>query len=325
MKLGSLLSVNQLSLEKINYIFSMADDLLPLANRTCKSTILDGALLANLFFEASTRTRMSFFSAFSMLGGKISETTGFDSSALAKGESLADMARVINSYADIVVMRHPENKSTFSYAKESIIPVINAGDGTNEHPTQALLDLYTIQKELKRKSLDKLKICFMGDLLYGRTVHSLSKLLLLYKDVEFYFISSEDLSLPNDLLELLNSNNRVHIKKKIDEKIDVDIIYQTRIQKERFANEKDALKYQGQVALDQKIFNTYFLQKPFILHPLPRDSMQKIQEINTNLDNHKKLSIFRQVKNGLLIRMSLFCICLDVQNKIKDSFKPIKF
>ena len=178
-----ILSVNQFDRESIERVFDVANQMVPYAKRQKRTTVLEGAILGNLFFEPSTRTRVSFGTAFNLLGGEVRETTGMSNSALAKGESLYDTARVLSGYSDIITMRHPDSGSVAEFSQGSRVPVINGGDGANEHPTQALLDLYTIQKELLYHggNIDGLHIAMMGDLKYGRTVHSLSKLLCLFK------------------------------------------------------------------------------------------------------------------------------------------------
>lgn len=202
---SNILSVEQFDLDSIQQIFATADRMQPYARRQKRTKVLDGAILGNLFFEASTRTRVSFGTAFNLLGGEVRETTGMESSALAKGESLYDTARVLSSYSDVIAMRHPKSGSVAEFAQGSRVPVINGGDGANEHPTQALLDLYTIKKELAYHGhlIDGMHICMMGDLKYGRTVHSLSRLLALYKNIRFTLISPQELAMPDSVLAVL--------------------------------------------------------------------------------------------------------------------------
>ena len=197
-----ILSVNQFNRDVIERIFATADKMLPYAQRQKRTEVLNGAILGNLFFEPSTRTRVSFGTAFNLLGGEVRETTGMSSSALAKGESLFDTARVLSGYSDIIAMRHPDSGSVADFAEGSRVPVINGGDGANEHPTQALLDLYTIQKELQHqdKNIKGMHIAMLGDLKYGRTVHSLSRLLTQNENIHFTFISPNELSMPTSIL-----------------------------------------------------------------------------------------------------------------------------
>lgn len=181
-----ILSISQFDRGDIERVFEVADRMEPYAHRQRVTKVLDGAILGNMFFEPSTRTRVSFGCAFNLLGGEVRETTGFETSAIAKGESLYDTARVLSGYSDVIVMRHPVSGSVAEFAAASRVPVMNGGDGANEHPSQALLDLYTIRKELQhqgRSDLDGLRIAMIGDLKYGRTVHSLCKLLCLYRNV----------------------------------------------------------------------------------------------------------------------------------------------
>lgn len=203
---ANILSVGQFDLDSIEHIFEIANRMQPYARRQKRTKVLDGAILGNLFFEASTRTRVSFGTAFNLLGGEVRETTGMETSALAKGESLYDTARVLSSYSDVITMRHPKAGSVAEFAEGSRVPVINGGDGSNEHPTQALLDLYTIRKELAYHghSIDGMHICMMGDLKFGRTVHSLSRLLAKYKNVRFTLISPRELAMPESVLSALD-------------------------------------------------------------------------------------------------------------------------
>ena len=191
-----ILSIDQFDRSDIDQLFSVANDLEPFSLRKKVTRVLEGAILGNMFFEPSTRTRISFGAAFNMLGGAVRETSEVGSSSLVKGESLIDTAKVLSSYSDIIVMRHPDEGSVKSFSEASRVPVINGGDGSNEHPTQALLDLYTIKKELEtqKKTMDGLRIALVGDLKFGRAAHSLIKALCLYKDVSINLISPEELS-----------------------------------------------------------------------------------------------------------------------------------
>ena len=240
----SVLSISQFERADIDNIFRVADDMEPYAQRQKRTRVLEGAILGNMFFEASTRTRISFGSAFNLLGGDVRETVGLELSALAKGESLHDTARVLSGFSDIICMRHPKSGSVAEFAKSSRVPVINGGDGSNEHPSQALLDLYTIEKELKAsgRKIDGLRIAMVGDLKHGRTVHSLSKLLMLYKNISVQLVSPKDLSMPKDIVEEMKSNGLSVIEsEKIESSIShVDIVYSTRIQEERFTSKDEA-------------------------------------------------------------------------------------
>lgn len=317
---ANILSVKQFDPEAIAQIFTIADKMQPYAHRQKRTRVLDGAILGNLFFEPSTRTRVSFGTAFNLLGGEVRETTGMESSAIAKGESLYDTARVLSSYSDIIAMRHPKAGSVAEFAEGSRVPVINGGDGANEHPTQALLDLYTIQKELlhNQLSIDGMHICMVGDLKYGRTVHSLSKLLSMYKNVHFTLIAPPELSMPEDILNLLDSaGHRVSVSEQIEGSLDADIVYQTRIQQERFANLQDADQYRGKFRLNHEIYTRHYKPNTVIMHPLPRDSRAEANELDNDLNQNPNLAIFRQADNGVLIRMALFALTLGVENLLQ--------
>ncbi|MCC5880247.1 MAG: aspartate carbamoyltransferase [Idiomarina sp.] len=317
---ANILSVNQFDADAITQVFTIADKMQPYAHRKKRTRVLDGAILGNLFFEPSTRTRVSFGTAFNLLGGEVRETTGMESSAIAKGESLYDTARVLSSYSDIIAMRHPKAGSVAEFAEGSRVPVINGGDGANEHPTQALLDLYTIKKELEHHqlSVDGMHICMMGDLKYGRTVHSLSKLLAMYKNVHFTLISPRELCMPEDILGLLDSaGHRVTVTERIEGSMDADIVYQTRIQQERFASLQDADQYRGKFRLNHEIYTKHYKPNTVIMHPLPRDSRAEANELDNDLNQNPNLAIFRQADNGVLIRMALFALTLGVDHLLE--------
>lgn len=312
-----ILSVNQFDRDAIQKVFETADMMAPYARRDKRTTVLEGAILGNLFFEPSTRTRVSFGTAFNLLGGEVRETTGMSSSALAKGESLYDTARVLSGYSDVIAMRHPEAHSVEEFAQGSRIPVINGGDGPNEHPTQALLDLYTIGKERAYHGLgiDGLHIAMIGDLKYGRTVHSLSKLLSLFTNVRFTLISPKELMMPTSIMDLLeNAGHRVTVTEQLEGIVDADICYQTRIQEERFPSQEEANKYRGKFRLNQQIYTKHFQSKTVIMHPLPRDSRADANELDNDLNQNPNLAIFRQTDNGVLVRMALFALTLGVEN-----------
>ncbi len=316
-----ILSVNQFDREAIGKIFETANTMQPYAQRKKQTRVLDGAILGNMFFEASTRTRVSFGSAFNLLGGSVRETTGMSSSALAKGESLFDTARVLSSYADVIAMRHPQSGSVAEFSQGSMVPVINGGDGSNEHPTQALLDLYTIEKELSSnlQTIDNMHIAMVGDLKYGRTVHSLSKLLAAYKNITFSLISPKELAMPDEVISIIeNAGHKVIISQDLEGNADADILYLTRIQEERFENAQEANKYRGQFRLNQQIYTKHCKSNTVIMHPLPRDSRMEANELDTDLNLNPNLAIFRQVENGVLIRMALFALTLGVEDKVKQ-------
>ena len=315
-----IVSIDQFERPDVEAVFAVADRMQPYALRQRVTRVLEGAILGNMFFEPSTRTRVSFGSAFNLLGGEVRETAGFESSALVKGESLQDTARVLSGFSDVICMRHPVEGSVADFALASRVPVLSGGDGANEHPTQALLDLYTIRKELadRGRSIDGLKIAMIGDLRFGRTVHSLGKLLRLYRDIQVVLISPEELSLPEDIVEAMRlSGIRVSISDHLTENIaDVDIVYSTRIQEERFPSKQQADLYRGKFRLNQAIYTEYCQPNTVIMHPLPRDSRSDANELDSDLDNNPNLAIFRQTDNGVLVRMALFAMVLDVVDRV---------
>jgi aspartate carbamoyltransferase catalytic subunit len=262
-----------------------------------------------------------------LLGGEVRETTGIENSALAKGESLYDTARVLSGYSDVIVMRHPEAGSVAEFASASRVPVLNGGDGANEHPTQALLDLYTIQKEMlaKQRQLDGLRIAMIGDLKYGRTVHSLVKLLCRYKNIHLHLIAPAALQMPEHLVEMARANGHtVHISEQLEGSIaHVDIAYSTRIQEERFGSRAEADLYRGKFRLNQSVYTQHCEPNTVIMHPLPRDSRAEANELDTDLNENPNLAIFRQADNGIVIRMALFALTLDVVDAIDDCSQAV--
>ena len=324
-----ILSIDQFDRSDIEKLFSVADKLEPYATKEKITRVLEGAILGNMFFEPSTRTRISFGASFNLLGGNVREITEIGSSSLAKGESLADTAQVLSGYSDIIVMRHPEIDSVQKFAEASRVPVINAGDGSNEHPSQALLDLYTIQKELSQnnKSIDGLRIALVGDLKFGRAVHSLCKILSLYNDVKMNLISPEELKLPIELVESISAKGvTITETENLEDGIsEVDIIYVTRVQEERFKNKQDADKYRGLLSLNQSIYTANCEPNTVIMHPLPRDSRSDANELDSDLYENPNLAIFRQADNGIVIRMAIFSLVLDIEEKIDQSSMSVNW
>ncbi len=324
-----ILSIDQFDRSDIEKLFAVADKLEPFASKEKITRVLEGAILGNMFFEPSTRTRISFGASFNLLGGNVREITEVGSSSLAKGESLADTAQVLSGYSDIIVLRHPENGSVQKFADASRVPVINAGDGSNEHPSQALLDLYTIEKELSlnNKNLDNLRIALVGDLKYGRAVHSLCKILSKFSNVNMNLVSPGELRLPEDLLNQLNEVGVSVIQtENLEEGISgVDIIYVTRVQEERFKNKEDANKYRGLLSLNQSIYTANCEPNTVIMHPLPRDSRSDANELDRDLYENPNLAIFRQADNGVVIRMAIFALVLGVENKILETAKSVNW
>lgn len=324
-----ILSINQFQRQDVERVFAVADAMQPYALRKKATRVLEGAILGNMFFEASTRTRVSFGSAFNLLGGEVRETAGFESSALVKGESLQDTARVLSGFSDVICMRHPQPGSVADFASASRVPVMNGGDGANEHPTQALLDLYTIRKEMadKGRDIDGLRVAMIGDLRYGRTVHSLSKLLSLYKNIQVVLVSPIELTLPEDIVEHMRSAGvKVTISHELADGIgDVDIVYSTRIQEERFASKEEADLYRGKFRLNQAIYTEFCQPNTVIMHPLPRDSRADANELDVDLDTNPNLAIFRQTDNGVLVRMALFALVLDVVDLVDQYSQDVRW
>lgn len=321
-----ILSVSQFDRESISRILDVSSLMAPYAMRKKRCTVLEGAILNNLFFEPSTRTRVSFGTAFNLLGGYVRETVGQENSSLSKGESLFDTARVISGYSDVIAMRHPTMHSVAEFAEGSSVPVINGGDGANEHPTQALLDLFTIQSEMFRygKGLDGLNIALMGDLKHGRTVHSLSKLLSLYKNIKITMIAPKALQMPDSVVSALtNAGHEVIMTDTLEGNLRADVIYQTRIQQERFASKDEADLYRGHFSLNRDIYRQYCQDHTVIMHPLPRDSRAEANELDTDLNDLDNLAIFRQAQNGVLVRMALFALALGVEDKLSQYEKPV--
>ena len=317
-----IVSIDIFTRQELENLLTVAHRLLPVARREVRCEVLAGAISANLFFEASTRTRMSFHTAFARLGGKIVDTTGFTFSSISKGESLEDTARVVAGYADVIVMRHPEAGSVGKFAKRINIPVINAGDGIGEHPSQALLDYYTIDSEFSRlgKKIDGMTIAMVGDLKNGRTIHSLSKLLSLFNNLTFNFIAPQELQIPDEWLEFLkNRGHKVFVYNHIAEGLkNADVIYATRIQRERIEGGEQMAGYGEEFRINAQAIKTYALPEAIIMHPLPRDSREGAYDLATDLDNLPQLAIFRQTDNGMLIRMALFASVLGVEKDLEN-------
>jgi aspartate carbamoyltransferase catalytic subunit len=324
-----ILSINQFEKRDVTRVFDVADQMQPYALRKKVTRVLEGAILGNMFFEASTRTRVSFGSAFNLLGGEVRETAGFESSALVKGESLQDTARVLSGFSDVICMRHPDAGSVAEFASASRVPVMNGGDGANEHPTQALLDLYTIRKEMavNHRDIDGLRIAMVGDLKYGRTVHSLCKLLRLYNNVKVVLVSPKELSLPAEIIDDMRSAGvEVDVSEDLTNSIaDVDIVYSTRIQEERFGSKQEADLYRGRFRLNQAIYTQFCQPNTVIMHPLPRDSRADANELDNDLNSNPNLAIFRQTDNGVLVRMALFALVLDVVDAVDKYSHDIRW
>lgn len=300
-----LIDIKNLSVQEINELIKVANDIIQ--NKEKYSHKCNGKKLATLFFEPSTRTRLSFEAAMMELGGNVLGFSSADTSSASKGESVSDTIRVIGCYADIIAMRHPKEGAPLVASLKSIVPVINAGDGGHNHPTQTLTDLLTIQREKGR--LENLTIGLCGDLKFGRTVHSLITAMSRYKNIKFVLISPNELKIPEYLKkEVLEKNNLEWIETSdIEKYIDkLDILYMTRVQKERFFNEEDYIRLK-----DYYILNKEKLEKAkkdlCIMHPLPR-----VNEISVDVDDDPRAAYFRQVENGKYIRMALILKLLEI-------------
>lgn len=322
-----LLSVDQFSRESVEALFRVADIMQPIARRQKVSRVLEGAVLGNLFFEASTRTRVSFGAAFCRLGGSVCDTTGFTFSSMAKGESIYDTSRVMSGYVDALVVRHPEQGSVAEFARATNIPVINGGDGAGEHPSQALLDLYTIQREFSRlgRIVDGAHIAFVGDLKYGRTVHSLVKLLSLYRGLKFTLIAPAGLELPAHLTDRISRNGHVVVQTAslAEGLAGADVVYATRIQKERF-EPKEQEQFEGYTPdfqIHQALIDAHCSPRTLVMHPLPRDSRPGANDLSTDLNHDPRLAIFRQTDNGIPVRMALFAVLLGVEDQVPRSMR----
>jgi aspartate carbamoyltransferase catalytic subunit len=303
----NLISANQISQNDIDLIFDLATNYQKdlKQNKIKKYSDLEGVILATLFFEPSSRTRFSFEGAMMRLGGNLISLENGLSSAAKKGESLSDMGRIIGNYADLVIIRHSKNDSALEFSSNCEIPVINGGDGSNEHPTQSLTDLFTIKQDKAR--LDNLKIGFVGDLKYGRTIYSLVKLLNLYPNNKFYLISHKLSQISTKRREAIEKiNGEIIETEDLGNTIkDLDILYVTRIQKERFEDEKEY-----QIVKNKYQISTDLLKKGkkdlSIMHPLPR-----VDEIDIEVDSFPQAKYFTQAQNSLFIRMALLKLLTD--------------
>lgn len=293
-----IISPLDLSLEELNEILETAEEIIKDPKKF--SDACKGKKLATLFYEPSTRTRLSFEAAMLNMGGSVLGFSSADSSSAAKGESVADTIRVISCYADICAMRHPKEGAPYVAAQYSSIPVINAGDGGHNHPTQTLTDLLTI-KNLKGR-LDNLTIGFCGDLKFGRTVHSLINAMVRYPNVKFIMISPNELRIPEYLREEVLDENNISYEetRNLEEALPkLDILYMTRVQKERFFNEEDYIRLKDSYILDKQKM-TYANKDMLILHPLPR-----VNEISVEVDDDPRAVYFKQAQYGVYVRMAL--------------------
>lgn len=306
-----IISMNDMSKEEILEILEIAEKIENSSEKE-KLNFLKGKIIATLFFEPSTRTKMSFESAAFRLGAQVLQLPPLEQSSVKKGESFSDTIRMVESYSDVIVVRHPNDGAARLASTTSKKPVINAGDGSNQHPSQTLLDLYTIKEE--KGTLSNLSIAFVGDLKYGRTVHSLVKALTHFNPT-IYFVSPKILQMPTYLIDDLDKNNiKYEILEDFRDCLDkIDVFYMTRIQKERFPDIEDYQKVKGVYVINKENILGKCKEDMIILHPLPR-----VDEISTDLDETKHALYFKQAKNGIPVRQAMMMKVLD---KVKDTFK----
>ena len=306
-----IISMNDMSKEEILEILEIAEKIENSSEKE-KLNFLKGKIIATLFFEPSTRTKMSFESAAFRLGAQVLQLPPLEQSSVKKGESFSDTIRMVESYSDVIVVRHPNDGAARLASTTSKKPVINAGDGSNQHPSQTLLDLYTIKEE--KGTLSNLSIAFVGDLKYGRTVHSLVKALTHFNPT-IYFVSPKILQMPAYLIDDLDKNNiKYEILEDFRDCLDkIDVFYMTRIQKERFPDIEDYQKVKGVYVINKGNILGKCKEEMIILHPLPR-----VDEISTDLDETKHALYFKQAKNGIPVRQAMMMKVLD---KVKDTFK----
>ena len=304
----SLIDILELSTDELDELISVAEDII--ANPKKYSEACRGKKLATLFFEPSTRTRLSFEAAMYELGGNVLGFSESNSSSAAKGESVSDTAKTVSCYADIIAMRHPKEGAPLVASMNASIPVINAGDGGHNHPTQTLADLLTIKRE--KGSLSGFTIGFCGDLKFGRTVHSLISALSRYENIKVVLISPDELKLPDYIRkDILEKNNIPFVQTESLESVmpDLDILYMTRVQRERFFNEADYIRLKDSYILTPKKLETAKSDLA-ILHPLPR-----VNEISVAIDDDPRACYFKQVLNGKYMRMALILKLLEVEVK----------
>lgn len=305
-----LIDPMDLSVEEIDELIDIANDIIK--DRTRYQDVCRHKILATLFFEPSTRTRLSFESAMLSLGGSVLGFSSASNTSASKGESVSDTISVVSSYCDIIAMRHPKEGAPLVATRKSTVPLINAGDGGHNHPTQTLTDLLTIYREKGR--LDNLTIGFCGDLKFGRTVHSLTKAMSRYKNIKFVFIAPPELKIPEYLKhDLLDAKNLDYKEVETIEEVveELDILYMTRVQKERFFNEQDYIRLKDTYILDLKK-----LEKSksdlIVMHPLPR-----VKEIAIEVDDDPRAKYFDQVQNGRFMRMALILKMLGLENEVE--------
>ncbi|MFA6077042.1 MAG: aspartate carbamoyltransferase [Candidatus Paceibacterota bacterium] len=302
-----ILDTKQFEKKDVEKILSVASKMEKLCKSGKNGKQLENKIVASIFFEPSTRTRLSFETAAIKLGASVISVENASSSSSAyKGETVEDTTKMLNCYADLIVMRHPKMGAAETASKVSTKPIINAGDGANQHPTQGFLDLYTIKKEHGR--LDNISIAFVGDVLNSRTLRSLVPLLMLYPDNKFYFVSPKELVLPEEYREYLRNKKVSFLEMDNLEKIipDIDVLYMTRVQKERFSNIEDYNKVKDAFLLKTKHLKR-LKKEAIIMHPLPR-----VNEVDSAIDLDSRAAYFRQAQNGLYIRMAVLLFSLNL-------------
>ena len=297
------ISIKDLTKEEILEVLELAHEL----SENPDLRLIDGKIVGSLFFEPSTRTRLSFTSAAYRIGGKVLGFDSPDATSVKKGESLRDTVKMVEAYSDIIVMRHNIEGAPKFASEISVNPIINAGDGSNEHPSQTLLDLFTIKKELGK--IDGVKIAFVGDLKYGRTVHSLTKALELFNG-EFYFVAPESIQIPDYILKELDEKGlKYHICSQFEPILsEIDVLYMTRIQKERFDDIEEFNKVNGIYRISKDTIAGKCQEHMIVMHPLPR-----VDEINIDLDDTKYALYFKQAANGVPVREAMFVLALGVK------------
>lgn len=300
----NILSVRQFTRNDLEYIFSVAHEMRVMVERIGTFDLLKGKILANLFYEPSTRTFASFMAAMQRLGGAVIPISEVRYSSVAKGESLPDTVRTLAAYADVIVLRHPEVGSSALAAEFAGKPVINAGDGVGEHPTQALLDVFTIREELGR--LDNLTVTMLGDLKYGRTVHSLARLLTRFNQTRLNYVSPEILRMPREVIDEVGEKKLPQKEYLTLEEVlpKTDVLYVTRVQRERFDNLEDYEKVKDAYVISPKTLEMA-QERMIIMHPLPR-----VNEIAMEVDKDPRAAYFRQMEYGLYVRMALLAMVL---------------
>ncbi len=298
-----IISVKQFSRADLEYVFGVAHEMRVMVERVGTFDLLKGKILASIFYEPSTRTSSSFIAAMERLGGNVININEVRYSSVAKGESLPDTIRTLECYADVIVIRHPELGSAAKAAEAAHKPVINAGDGIGEHPTQALLDAFTIHEELGR--MDDLTVTMLGDLKYGRTVHSLSRLLSLY-NAKLNYVSPDILRMPSEIIAELEAKGMCQTEHRaLDKPLpETDVLYVTRVQRERFESEEVYNSVKGAFVVDKSVM-AGAKEKMIVMHPLPR-----VTEIGTDFDADPRAAYFRQMEYGLYVRMALLAMVL---------------